>query len=125
MAQFAPTVPRVDGNVFLVLAYDIDEGSAAFRQSELDGHLEYIEKHCDQYLVCGPLRNPGESALVGSFFLLVAEDADAVTALVSGDPYFQCGMYADVQVREATPAGGRFMGGVIWESADAVRDKAS
>ena len=33
MAQFAPTVPRVDGNVFLVLAYDMDEGSAEYRQS--------------------------------------------------------------------------------------------
>lgn len=124
MAQFAPTVPRIDGNVYLVVAYDA-EGSAAFRQSELDGHLEYVEKHCEQYLVCGPLRNPGEPALVGSFFLLVAEDVAAAEALVSGDPYFQCGMYADVQIREATAAGGRFMGGVIWETADAVRDRAS
>ena len=124
MAQFAPTVPRVDGNVFLVLAYDGD-GSAASRDGELDGHLEYVEKHCDDYLVCGPLRNPGEPALIGSFFLLVAEDAAAAEALVSGDPYFQSGMYADVRVLEATAAGGRFMGGVIWESADAIRDKAS
>ena len=124
MAQFAATVPRIDGNVFLVLAYD-GEGSAELRQSELDGHLEYVEKHCDQYLVCGPLRNPGEPALIGSFFLLVAEDAAAADAIVAGDPYFKCGMYADVQIREATPAGGRLMGGVIWESADSVRDRAS
>ena len=79
----------------------------------------------NEYLVCGPLRNPGEPALVGSFFLLVADDAAEAEALVSGDPYFRSGMYADVQIREATPAGGRLMGGVIWESADAVRDKAS
>ena len=124
MAQFAATVPRVDGNVFLVLAYD-GEGSAAFRDSELDGHLEYVEKHCEQYLVCGPLRNPGETALIGSFFLLVADDADSARALVSGDPYFKSGMYEEVRIHEATPAGGRFMGGVIWESADAIRDRAS
>ena len=124
MAQFAATVPRVDGNVFLVQAYD-GEGSAALRDSELDGHLEYVEKHCDQYLVCGPLRNPGEPALIGSFFLLVADDADAARELVAGDPYFQCGMYDDIRIHEATPAGGRFMGGVIWESADAIRDRAS
>ena len=124
MAQFAATVPRIDGNVFLVLAYDAAD-SAALRQSELDGHLEYVEKHCEQYLVCGPLRNPGEPALIGSFFLLAADDAAAAEAIVSGDPYFKCGMYADIQSREATPAGGRLMGGVIWESADSVRDKAS
>lgn len=124
MAQFAPTVPRVDGDVFLVLAYDA-EGSAAIRERELDGHLEYVERHCDEYLVAGPLRKPGESALIGSFFLVAAESAREAEAIVSGDPYVRSGMYREVRVHAAVPAGGRFMGGVIWESADAIRDRAS
>jgi len=124
MAEFAPTVPRVEGEVFLVLCYD-GEGSAELRERELDDHLAYVEKHVDDYLVCGPLREPGETKLIGSFFLVVAESAKAARAIVSADPYVECGMYAEIVVKASTPAGGRFMGGVIWESADAIRDKAS
>lgn len=124
MAQHAPTVPRIDSEVFLVLCYD-GEGSAAIRERELDGHLEYVEKHIDQYLVAGPLREPGEPPLVGSFFLVAADSADAARAIVSADPYVKSGMFREIVVKSAVPAGGRFMGGVIWESADAIRDVAS
>lgn len=124
MAKFAPTVPRIDGEVFLVLAFD-GEGSAPHRDSELDGHLEYVEKRCNDYLVCGPLREPGGTALIGSFFLLVADDEDSARAMVGGDPYVQSGMYREIRVLSATASAGRFMGGVIWESADAIRAAAS
>ena len=124
MAQFAATVPRIDSDVFLVLAYDA-ENSASIREHKLDGHLEYIEKHCQQYLVAGPLREPGQTPLIGSFFLVAAGSAEEAREIVSGDPYVQSGMYRDLIVHAAVPAGGRFMGGVIWDSADAIRDKAS
>lgn len=124
MAQFAPTVPRIEGNVFVVLCYD-NEGAATLREEHLDGHLEYVEKHIDQYLVAGPLRDPGTDPLMGSFFLVAAENEDEARAIVSGDPYVQSGMYREVVVHAAVPAGGRLMGGVIWESADQLRSKAS
>lgn len=124
MAQFAPTVPRIDSEVFLVLCYDAD-GSAAIRKRDLDAHLEYVEKHTDQYLVAGPLREPGEKPLVGSFFLVAADSATAAMEIISSDPYVKSGMYRDIIVKSAVPAAGRLMGGVIWESADAIRDRAS
>ena len=120
MAKFAPTVPRIDGGVFLVLAYD-GPGSETPRDAKLEDHLEYVERNVDRYLVCGPLRKPGEEPLIGSFFLVSADSAEEARALVSGDPYVKSGMYAEIQVQEATPAGGSFMGGVIWESAEAIR----
>jgi hypothetical protein len=124
MARYAPTVPRIDSEVFLVICYD-GEGSAEIRERELDGHLEYVEKHTDQYLVAGPLREPGTDPLVGSFFLVAADNADEARSIVSADPYVKSGMYREIVVKTAVPAGGRFMGGVIWESADAIRGKAS
>ena len=107
-----------------MLCYD-DDGAAEPRQSELDGHLEYVEKHSSDYLVAGPLKAPGEQPIVGSFFLVAAADADTARSIVAGDPYVQSGMYREIIVHEAVPAGGRFMGGVIWESADSVRDRAT
>lgn len=124
MARYAPTVPRIDSDVFLVLCYD-GEGSAEIRERELDGHLEYVEKHTDQYLVAGPLREPGTTPLIGSFFLVAAANADEARSIVSSDPYVRSGMYREIIVQAAVPAGGRFMGGVIWDSAEALRGKAS
>lgn len=124
MAEFAPTVDRIDGEIFLVFAFD-GGGSAEIRDRELDGHLAYVEQRCNEYLVCGPLREPGGPALIGSFFLVVADSEQAARELIGGDPYVQSGMYADIRVLSATAAGGRFMGGVIWESAEAIRAAAS
>lgn len=124
MAQFTPTVPRIDSDVYLVLCYD-GEGSEELRDKELDDHLEYVEKHVDDYLICGPMREPGETKLMGSFFLVAADSAEAAKAIVSADPYVECGMYAEIIIKSTTPAGGRFMGGVIWESADAIRAAAA
>jgi uncharacterized protein YciI len=123
MAEFAPTVPRIDGEVFLVLAFDGDD-TAKVRDEHLEGHLAYIEQHCDDYLVCGPLQEPGEPDLVGSFFLLVAESETAARDLVGGDPYMQSGIYAEVRVLSGVASAGRFMGGVIWESAATIRAAA-
>lgn len=124
MAKNAPTVERMTERTFLVLAYD-GAGSAGTRDSELDGHLDYIEKHNDRYLTCGPMHNPDKTALIGSFFLVVAEDEDDARSFLARDPYLACGMYETVNVHEVTVAAGRWMGGVIWESADAVRANAS
>ena len=124
MARHAPTVDRIPGRTFLIVARD-GEGSSGPRDRELEGHLEYIERHCDRYLTCGPMNNPGDPTLVGSFFLVSAEDEADARDLVNGDPYMTSGMYASVTVHEVTSAAGRWMGGVIWESADSVRARAS
>ena len=123
MAQFAATVPRIAGRTFLVTA--VDGGDApATRQDALDGHLEYVEKNCDRYVCCGPIHREG-GGLKGSFFVVTAEDADDARRFLEGDPYIASGMYASIVVDEVTVAGGSLMGGVIWESADSLRGKAS
>lgn len=124
LAEYAPTVERVPGETFLVLAYDREDGAES-REQELDGHLTYIEKHVDRYLACGPLREPGGSQLIGSFFLVLADDEAAARDFLNGDPYMRCGMYKEVRVLSATPAAGQWMGGVIWESAKELQGRAS
>ena len=124
MAQHAPTVAPVDGNVFLVIAYDAAD-STAIRDQQLTGHLEYVEKHCDRYLVAGPMRDPESGSLIGSFFLVSAESVVDAQSLVDGDPYFTGGLYEEVKVHGAVPAVGRFLGGVIWDDPEALRGRAS
>lgn len=120
VAKFAPTIPRVDGDVFLVICHD-GPGSAALRDQHLEGHLHYIEHNWERYLVCGPMRPPGKSELCGSFFLVTAGDEADARRLLDGDPYLTCGMYERIEVFASTAAAGRWQGGVIWESAEAIR----
>jgi len=56
---------------------------------------------------------------------VAAANADEARSIVSSDPYVRSGMYCEIIVQAAVPAGGRFMGGVIWDSAEALRGKAS
>ena len=124
MAEHAPTVDRIAERSFLVIAYD-GEDSETPRDTELEGHLEFIEKNYDRYLACGPMHSDDGTHLIGSYFLVLADSAKAARAFLDGDPYIQSGMYDRITVHEVTQAGGRWMGGVIWESAEQIRANAS
>lgn len=124
MAKFAPTVPRLETRVFMITAFDCDEPGDA-RAEHLDAHLEYVEKHCEEYLICGPVRPIGQQELGGSFFLVAAKDEEEAERIVSGDPYFKCGLYGHIEKKEFTASAGKWMGGVIWESADQIREFAN
>ncbi|MFK8052856.1 MAG: YciI family protein [Woeseiaceae bacterium] len=124
MAKYAPTVPRMSTRIFMITAFDSDNPGDA-RERCLDAHLEYVEKHCDEYLVCGPMRPVGEASLGGSFFLVAASDEAEADRIVGGDPYFKSGLYGRIEKSEFTASAGRWMGGVIWESADEIRQYAT
>jgi uncharacterized protein len=119
-----PTVARWPQKCFLFLCHDAD-GSAALRARDLDGHLAHVEANWQRYVICGPMRQPGGEALVGSMFLTLAESEDDAWALMNQDPYFTNGQYARVEVMEQTLSLGLFLGGKIWESADAIRHRAA
>lgn len=124
MATHCKTVPRLEKRVFMIIATDAP-GMEAARAEHLDGHLEYVEKHVDEYLIAGPLREIGDDKLAGSFFLVAAESPEAAEAIVGGDPYFTCGLYGVIEKRELTASAGHWMGGVIWQDADEIRAYAN
>ena len=120
MADFAPTVPRLDATVFAIFCTDGPD-AARLRDEHMEDHLLYTEKNCDRYLVAGPMRPTDSAALNGSLFLIIADTEDEAWDIANGDPYFQSGVYAAKDMRVFTPAVGRLLGGVIWDSADALK----
>ncbi len=119
-----PHVPRLAETCYLVTCLD-RPGSAPFRHAHLDAHLEHVERNWTRYITAGPIRAPGGEALIGSVFLVLAGSLEEAKALMNGDPYITCGMYASIEYREFTNSIGLFIGGRIWESRDAIRDRAA
>jgi len=124
MAENAPTVDRFPGKVFAVWCEDGPD-AARLRAEHLDGHLAHVEARWERYILAGPVRPTDDLNTDGSLFLIVAEDEADALAQLEGDPYVACGMYAKMTVRRFTPAVGRFLGGVTWENAEAIRPYAA
>ncbi|MEM7327623.1 MAG: YciI family protein [Pseudomonadota bacterium] len=119
-----PYVPRLDKTCFLVICRD-GADSAEPRASHLKGHLDHVEKYWTRYVTAGPIREPGGEALIGSVFLVLAENLADAKALMEGDPYITCGMYQSITYNEFSNSIGQFIGGKIWESADAIAHRAA
>lgn len=119
-----PHVARLAEPCFLVICRD-GANAPALRARHLDGHLRHVEDHWRSYITAGPIRAPGEDAICGSVFLVIAPSLEAAKALMNGDPYITCGLYETIEYTEFTNSVGRFIGGRIWESADAIRHRAA
>ena len=124
MAEFAPSIDKLSEKVFLVLAYD-DDSNRSVRESHLDEHLEFIEMNYQRYLTCGPLRLPEERKIIGSFFMVCAENEEVLNEFLKQDPYFKNELYEKIRILNATPAAGSWMGGVIWNNAEEIRPNAA
>ena len=119
-----PHVSRLEQTCYLVICRD-GPGSAEPRKTHLNGHLAHVERNWQKYVTAGPIRTPGGEALIGSVFLVLADTLEEAEALMNGDPYITCGMYASVEYSELTNSIGRFIGGKIWESHEAIAHRAA
>jgi uncharacterized protein YciI len=99
--------------------------AATLRLRDLDRHLAHVEANWRRYIVAGPTRAHSEDALNGSLFLVYADSLEEAWELMRQDPYFTNGQYDRVEARQLTPSIGLAVGGKIWASADAIRDRAS
>ena len=124
LPETPPYVARLDKTCFLVICHDGPD-SAEPRAKHLKGHLDHVETYWTRYVTAGPIREPGGEALVGSVFLVLADDLADAQALMEGDPYITCGMYETITYNEFSNSIGQYIGGKIWESADAIAHRAA
>lgn len=94
-----------------------DDGSAnstELRESNLQAHFSYIETILDRLLIAGPAGGASNEDFAFSIFIYDTDDRATAETLFHGDPYFQCGLYGDVQLEPFIPAAGRWIGGKVW-----------
>lgn len=124
LPETPPHVARLEQTCYLVICRD-GSGSAQPRAEFLKGHLDHVEKYWTRYVTAGPIREPGGDALVGSVFLVLADDLDDAKALMAGDPYITSGMYETITYHEFSNSIGQYIGGKIWESVEAIAHRAA
>ncbi|GGY38738.1 YciI family protein [Parvularcula lutaonensis] len=119
-----PYVERLKQKCFLVTCRDGDD-SARLRTENLAGHLEHVERHWQRYVTAGPIREPGQEALCGSVFLVLADDLDDAKELMNGDPYITSGLYRSIEYHEFSNSIGQFIGGKIWKDVQSIAHRAA
>jgi len=91
---------------------DKDGDTQAIRQAQLAAHLEWVAKNMHAIKVAGPLKN--ESAIVGSLYIIEAEDQHAATQILASDPYYLAEIWHDISTEEFNAYAGNWVGGRNW-----------
>lgn len=82
---------------FVVLGRDAEGG--ALRARHRADHLRYVAGHQDKIVYAGPLLEDG--LMIGSLFVFDVPDRAALDAYLAGDPYFDPGIFATVDIWES------------------------
>ena len=84
------------------------------RQTALADHLAYIETILDRIAVAGPVASGPDGSTEASCFIYHTDDEAEARALFENDPYYQVGLYGEVDMVAFTAAAGSWIGGKIW-----------
>lgn len=82
---------------FIVLFEDALDAHPDIRKAYMAEHLEFLERHAGIVDAAGPLTDPDGAGRDG-LWIVEAEDATAVEALVREDPFWPTGLRASFSV---------------------------
>jgi uncharacterized protein YciI len=68
------------------------------RPAHMPAHLAFLTENADRITSAGPMFQGDGGEGAGGLWLVEAEDADAVQALVEADPFWPTGLRKSVQV---------------------------
>jgi len=83
---------------YVIHCLDKPESSSEIRRSHLEAHKAYIAAAPVKVVISGPLVAQDNETLIGSFFLVEAENLALVTALNSNDPFYKAGLWAQISI---------------------------
>jgi uncharacterized protein YciI len=83
--------------LFAVLFTD-KPGHADLRAENLEAHIRWVAEHRESVLVAGSLRVDPAAVPKGGLWIVEAPSKLAVLELMRSDPFYTCGLRADVEV---------------------------
>ena len=82
------------------IIFGIDKPGVADKRAEvMQAHIEYLNAGPIKNVVSGPLTSDDGADIVGSFYLVEAENRQAVDAFQKDDPLVQADIWETVEVR--------------------------
>jgi uncharacterized protein YciI len=85
--------------LFCIHNLDNETDGAELRAATRPAHLEWAAGLGERLRMAGPLLSE-DGAMIGSLFLVEAEDLASAQALAAEDPYAKAGVFARVDIRE-------------------------
>ena len=83
--------------LYAVLFEDDPNAAGDIRRRHMPAHLAFLERNAAAIKAAGPLRTPANDA-AGGLWLVEAESAAAVEALVKDDPFWPTGLRKSFRV---------------------------
>ncbi len=86
--------------LFAVHALDKPK-SLPLRLEHYAAHRAYVESdqlHQVNVVISGPLQSPDGEAMIGSLFIIAAEDQKAVEVFAKGDPFATQGVWGTINI---------------------------
>ena len=83
--------------LFVLSCLDRKDAADA-RMGARPAHLDYVDQHLSMVKLAGPYLDAA-GGMIGSMFIMEAEDQAAVEAFAAQDPYFLAGVFERVEIR--------------------------
>jgi len=99
--------------LFMIKGRD-GENTEATRKKYLAKHLDYVEDNMATIRVAGPLRNNDDGPIVGSLYIIEAIDDESAQKFIQSDPYFDTGIWAELEITSFRSVAGIWVGGRNW-----------
>ena len=90
------------------------QGGAEARQSKLAEHLRHIETIEDKIKVAGPVVGPDGKEPVASLLIFEVDSVGEANELMKADPYYQAGVWQEINIQEYKGVVGSWVGGKTW-----------
>lgn len=87
--------------IYAVLFED-NESRADMRSKHMSAHLAFLERNAGTISAAGPLKDADADAPAGGLWLVEADSAQAVHALIEADPFWPTGLRKSVRVLQWT-----------------------
>jgi hypothetical protein len=85
-----------------IVLFEDDPARADMRPRHMPAHLAFLEANAASIRAAGPLRDTAADTPAGGLWLVDADSAAAVTALVQADPFWPTGLRRSVRILEWT-----------------------
>ncbi|MBC8037561.1 MAG: hypothetical protein H7X89_10140 [Rhizobiales bacterium] len=80
--------------------FEDDDRHADKRPAHMEAHLAFLKKNAKSIVSAGPLMDAKQRTPAGGLWLVTADTAEQVDALVKADPFWPTGLRKSVRILE-------------------------